>query len=133
MQAVIEEIRKDQPVAHEVAFASVLFCDVVSFTTLAARIAPEDLVAMLNVIFSTFDALSTVHNVYKVETIGKLGARVYLCEMWHVLVCLFVCRKALVLLFPCVLLLMVYAVSFQVMHIWLAAASSIQCRTTRII
>jgi len=132
MQAVIEEIRKDQPVAHEVAFASVLFCDVVSFTTLAARIAPEDLVAMLNVIFSTFDALSTVHNVYKVETIGKLAACVYICECgMHV--CLFVCQTALVLLFPCMLLLMVYAVSFQVMHIWLAAASSIQCRTTRII
>jgi len=35
----------------------------VSFTALAARIRPEDVVAILNVMFSTADALSTKHNM----------------------------------------------------------------------
>src|SRR4051812_22617543 len=67
----MDEIRRDvMNIAHEVPMASVLFCDIVSFTSLAARSKPEDLVAVLNVIFTIFDALTQVHNVYKVETIG---------------------------------------------------------------
>ena len=57
-------------VAHDVAKASVLFCDIVSFTSLAASVGAEDVVAILNIVFSTFDALTTRHRVYKVETIG---------------------------------------------------------------
>ena len=57
-------------IAHECPQASVLFCDIVSFTALAAVISAEDVVAILNVMFSTFDALTTKHGVYKVETIG---------------------------------------------------------------
>ena len=57
-------------VAHDVSMASVLFCDIVSFTSLAASVSAEDVVAILNIVFSTFDALTTRHKVYKVETIG---------------------------------------------------------------
>jgi hypothetical protein len=57
-------------IAHEVNTASVLFCDIVEFTQLAARSRPQDVVAYLNIMFSTFDALTTKHRVYKVETIG---------------------------------------------------------------
>jgi class 3 adenylate cyclase len=68
---VVEEIRNNVPlIAHEREEASVLFTDIVSFTTLASRIAPEHVVAILNVVFSTFDSLTTKYNVYKVETIG---------------------------------------------------------------
>lgn len=42
---------------------SVLFCDVVSFTTLSAASEPEDLVALLNLMFSTFDQLTDKHKV----------------------------------------------------------------------
>lgn len=69
-KSVIQEIKLDQSIAHEFLKASVLFSDIVSFTSLASRISPEDVVAILNVMFSTFDALTTKHNVYKVETIG---------------------------------------------------------------
>ena len=57
-------------IAHECERASVMFCDIVSFTALASKITAEDVVAILNVMFSTFDALTTKHGVYKVETIG---------------------------------------------------------------
>ena len=70
-RSVIAEIKLDHRfIAHEFLKASVLFSDIVSFTLLASRIQPEDVVAILNVMFSTFDALTTKHNVYKVETIG---------------------------------------------------------------
>ena len=57
-------------VAHDVSVASVLFCDIVEFTSLAGSVGAEDVVAILNIVFSTFDALTTRHKVYKVETIG---------------------------------------------------------------
>ena len=57
-------------IAHQCERAAVLFCDIVQFTALAAVIRPEDVVAILNVLFSAFDALTTLHSVYKVETIG---------------------------------------------------------------
>jgi len=69
--SVIQEIKQDRRfIAHEFPRASVMFSDVVSFTALASRIRPEDVVAILNVMFSTADALSTKHGIYKVETIG---------------------------------------------------------------
>ena len=57
-------------IAHERLMADVLFCDVVQFTALAARSSPEDVVAILNVLFSSFDAMTDKYMVYKVETIG---------------------------------------------------------------
>lgn len=55
----------------------VLCCvsDIVSFTALASRISPEDVVAILNVMFSTFDSLSTKHNIYKVRSQPRLHIR----------------------------------------------------------
>ena len=57
-------------IAHQCERAAVLFCDIVKFTALASVIRAEDVVAILNVLFSAFDALTTLHSVYKVETIG---------------------------------------------------------------
>jgi class 3 adenylate cyclase len=80
----------DQYVAHERSNCSVFFCDIVSFTTLASSIPPEDVVAILNVIFATFDALTQHFDVYKVETIGipyhssgrLIDTQIYLYE-WY--------------------------------------------------
>ncbi|KAG8185844.1 hypothetical protein JTE90_004386 [Oedothorax gibbosus] len=49
---------------------TVLFSDVVSFTEICSRIAPMEVVSMLNCMYSLFDQLTEKHNVYKVETIG---------------------------------------------------------------
>jgi class 3 adenylate cyclase len=49
---------------------SVLFADIVGFTTLSSHTSPEALVAMLNELFSTFDKLAEQHGLEKIKTIG---------------------------------------------------------------
>jgi len=50
--------------------ASVLFADVVNFTPLSAMMSPVELVAMLNEVFSRFDALVEKYELEKIKTIG---------------------------------------------------------------
>ncbi len=49
---------------------TVLFADIVGFTSLSSRIPPEQLVAMLNELFSEFDVLAEKHGLEKIKTIG---------------------------------------------------------------
>jgi guanylate cyclase len=49
---------------------SVLFADIVNFTPLAEKLRPRETVALLNEIFSTFDALVDEYGVEKIETVG---------------------------------------------------------------
>jgi class 3 adenylate cyclase len=49
---------------------TVLFADIVGFTALSARTSPEALVAMLDELFTRFDALAERHGLEKIKTIG---------------------------------------------------------------
>lgn len=49
---------------------TVLFADIVGFTSLSSRTSPELLVTMLNELFSAFDALAEKHGLEKIKTIG---------------------------------------------------------------
>jgi len=49
---------------------SVLFADLVGFTSVASNTTPEALVTMLNELFSTFDRLAEQHGLEKIKTIG---------------------------------------------------------------
>lgn len=70
-RTVADKLKLGQGVEPE-TFESVtiFFSDVVSFTTLASRCTPLQVVNLLNDLYSTFDTTIDEHNCYKVETIG---------------------------------------------------------------
>jgi adenylate cyclase len=49
---------------------SVLFADIADFTPLSDRLSPEELVDLLNRVFSAFDILTQRHDLEKIKTIG---------------------------------------------------------------
>jgi adenylate cyclase len=57
-------------VADSFESASVLFADVVDFTPMSAGMSAADLVALLNRIFTTFDALVDELGIEKIKTVG---------------------------------------------------------------
>jgi class 3 adenylate cyclase len=57
-------------IADRIPAATILFCDLVGFTGVAARVAPAQLVEGLNRIFSEFDALTRSVGAEKIKTIG---------------------------------------------------------------
>ncbi|MDP9343916.1 MAG: adenylate/guanylate cyclase domain-containing protein [Actinomycetota bacterium] len=48
----------------------VLFADIAGFTPLSATMAPEDIVGLLNEVFTVFDGLAAEHGLEKIKTIG---------------------------------------------------------------
>ncbi|KAB5526082.1 hypothetical protein PHYPO_G00147630 [Pangasianodon hypophthalmus] len=56
--------------AGDFKVCTILFSDVVTFTNICAACEPIQIVNMLNAMYSRFDRLTNVHDVYKVETIG---------------------------------------------------------------
>jgi adenylate cyclase len=57
-------------IADGFADVSVLFADIVGFTKMSARMAPDRVVAMLNELFCKFDDLADDHGLEKIKTIG---------------------------------------------------------------
>ncbi|MGG6239810.1 adenylate/guanylate cyclase domain-containing protein [Nodosilinea sp. AN01ver1] len=57
-------------IADHFAEVTVLFADIVEFTQLSEHLSPQDLVALLNDIFSQFDDLAERHQLEKIKTIG---------------------------------------------------------------
>ncbi|KAI3366247.1 hypothetical protein L3Q82_009720, partial [Scortum barcoo] len=56
--------------AGEFEVCTILFSDVVTFTNICAACEPIHVVHMLNSMYSKFDRLTNIHDIYKVETIG---------------------------------------------------------------
>jgi len=60
----------DQTIAEQYNSVSILFADVVGFTPLAESLAPNELVEMLNTMFTHFDELVSDCRAEKIGTIG---------------------------------------------------------------
>jgi len=60
----------DAGIADHFPEASVLFADLVNFTSLSGGMSPKPLVALLDDLFTQFDALARRHQVEKIKTIG---------------------------------------------------------------
>ncbi len=68
---VVAEIKeKGQATPSLIENASVLFADFVDFTNTAEQLSPQELVDMLDVYFSAFDAIMEKHGLEKLKTIG---------------------------------------------------------------
>lgn len=60
----------NQTIADGYAEATILFADLVGFTRMSTTVSPEQLVVLLNRLFSRFDELSDRFGVEKIKTIG---------------------------------------------------------------
>ncbi|HEY6042408.1 MAG TPA: adenylate/guanylate cyclase domain-containing protein [Anaerolineae bacterium] len=68
----IAEILKNQggTIANHYDNVSILFADLVNFTPLSAEVSPNEMVGLLNEIFSHFDSLIDLYGLEKIETVG---------------------------------------------------------------
>lgn len=64
------KLRGEVVIADNFSDASLLFADVVGFTELSAKMAPRDLVVLLNDLFARFDRIVARHGLEKIKTIG---------------------------------------------------------------
>jgi class 3 adenylate cyclase len=62
--------QSEQVIADGYAAATVLFADIVGFTGLAERLAPADVVVLLDSVFAGWDGLAARYGVEKIKTIG---------------------------------------------------------------
>ena len=70
-QSIVNRMRNGEIViADSVAEATILFCDLVGFTTLSEELTPDRTIDFLSKIFSAFDGLAAEFRVEKIKTIG---------------------------------------------------------------
>jgi class 3 adenylate cyclase len=70
-EKVVNDLREGRNVKTEsYSDVTVFFSDIVGFTKIASDLSPEDVIDMLNQLYSVMDHLCTKFGLYKVETIG---------------------------------------------------------------
>lgn len=60
----------ERPLADRFEEVAVLFADLVGFTPMTERLMPEDIVGMLDRLFSEFDAMAEQRQLEKIKTVG---------------------------------------------------------------
>ncbi|MDJ1182827.1 adenylate/guanylate cyclase domain-containing protein [Roseofilum casamattae] len=70
-EEIARKLKEDtQAIAEYFESVTILFSDIVGFTSMSARMAPIDLVNCLNEMFSSFDRLAEKYSLEKIKTIG---------------------------------------------------------------
>src|SRR5262245_46130601 len=70
-RTIVERMRQgERVIADHIPEATILFSDLVDFTSLGARYSPEETVALLGDIFSRFDGLAARRGLEKIKTTG---------------------------------------------------------------
>lgn len=69
-QAVAARLKAGEAVADAFSDVTVIFADIVGFSSLAKRLSPGHLVELLNSFFSAADRCADSHGIEKVKTIG---------------------------------------------------------------
>lgn len=64
------KVEPNRTIADKLPQVAILFADIVDFTPRAAMLPPEQVVGLLNRIFSRFDRLAEKHGLEKIKTIG---------------------------------------------------------------
>jgi class 3 adenylate cyclase len=69
--AIAGRLREDvTAIADRFDAVTILFADIAGFTDLSQRMSPEEVVALLNRMFTAFDELAEKHGLEKIKTIG---------------------------------------------------------------
>jgi adenylate cyclase len=70
-QSIADRLKAEpQTIADQFSSASILFADVADFTPLSERLPPDEVVGVLDHLFSHFDALADRYGLEKIKTIG---------------------------------------------------------------
>jgi PAS domain S-box-containing protein len=70
-KAIADRLKQSHGViADSFESVTVMFADIVSFTRMSSELSPQDLVDLLNLIFSSFDKLCEIYGLEKIKTIG---------------------------------------------------------------
>ena len=69
--AIAERLKAGEAaIADQHSEASVLFADICDFTDLSSRLSPDELVALLNEVFTGFDEVAREKGIEKIKTVG---------------------------------------------------------------
>lgn len=70
-ESIVMRLRNgEQDIAEIFSDCTVLFADIVGFTSLSAQLDPSELVRMINTLFHAFDRILELHNLEKIKTNG---------------------------------------------------------------